>query len=727
MLREDAPGDQRLVAYVVPRGQAPTSAELKAHLSQTLPQYMVPAHFVSLEALPLTENGKVDRKALPAPERSVSEGAYVAPRTATEEILAGIWSEILGLERVGVEDNFFELGGHSLLAVSVIERMRQAGLHADVRALFTTPTLAALAAAVGDESGVVEVPPNRIPPACEAITPEMLPLVQLKPEEIEHVVAAVPGGAANVQDIYPLAPLQEGILFHNLMTSEGDPYLLFGLTGFDSRARLDGYVQALQAVVERHDILRTAVLGEGLPEPVQVVWRRAPLMVEEVSFDAAGGDVARQLAARFDPRHYRLDLRQAPLLRLFVAHDAANARWVMLQLFHHLAIDHTTMDVVQQEIKAHLLGQAGQLPVPLPFRSFVAQARLGISPEEHEAFFKKMLGDVDEPTAPFGLTDVHGDGSGIVEVRRVVDASLARRLREHARALGVSAASVCHLAWALVLARVSGREDVVFGTVLFGRMQGGEGADRVLGLLINTLPVRLRISDEPAQDSVRHTHALLAQLLSHEHAALALAQRCSAVAAPAPLFSALFNYRHTSAAGQLPVKGSEAAESWPGIECLRVNDRTNYPLVMSVDDLGEGFALTAQVQPPMVPARISDYMHSALEELVRALARAPSSPLRSLDVLPEAERQQAISGWNQGVSYAKGGCLHERFERQAERTPDAVALVFEGQRLSQSACAPPAWVWCETRPVGWPVHRALCRDGGRDHRYFEGRRRLSAA
>src|SRR5262249_53337277 len=155
------------------------------------------------------------------------------------------------------------------------------------------------------------------------------------------------------------------------------------------------------------------------------------------------------------------------------------------------------------------------LPEPLPFRDFVAQARLGVSQQEHEEFFRRMLEDVDEPTSPYGLIDVRGDGSGIREAWREVETELSIRLRQRARALGVSAASLHHLAWAQVLARVSGREDVVFGTVLFGRMQGGGGADRALGMLINTLPIRIRAGEESVKEGVRRTHRLLTELMRH--------------------------------------------------------------------------------------------------------------------------------------------------------------------------------------------------------------------
>ena len=403
--REEASGEQRLIAYYVADADADADAEaLRGHVAAALPEHMVPAAYVALPALPLTANGKLDRKALPAPAgEAFAMRAYEAPQGETEALLARIWSELLGIERIGRHDNFFELGGHSLLAVTLIERMQRQGLQIDVRALFAAPTLAGLAAATGSGAGVV-VPPNLIPDGATAITPQMLPLIELNQAEIDRIVATVPGGVANVEDIYPLTPLQEGILFHHLMGAEGDAYLLPILLGFDSRSRLDGFLLALEAAIERHDILRTGVVWEGLSQPVQVVWRQAVLPVEEIVPDPTGADAASQLRERFDPRRYRLDVRQAPLMRGFIAQATANGRWLLQLLFHHLVLDHSTLEALIGEMQAHRLGQTERLALAVPFRNFVAQSRLGLRAEEHEAFFRRHLGDVDEPTLPFGLS-----------------------------------------------------------------------------------------------------------------------------------------------------------------------------------------------------------------------------------------------------------------------------------------------------------------------------------
>ena len=219
----------------------------------------------------------------------------------------------------------------------------------------------------------------------------------------------------------------------------------------------------------------------------------------------------------------------------------------------------------------------------------------------------------------------------------------------------------------------------MFGTVLFGRMQGGEGADRVLGLFINTLPVRLRLARRGAAASVRRAHRAAGELMRHEHAPLALAQRCSGVAAPAPLFSALLNYRHSADGARRRPRTALAA----GIGALGGEERTNYPVTLSVDDLGDGFALTAQVAAPADAAQVCAMMRRALESLAEALEREPEREVGRLDVLPAAERHRLVVEWNAtDASYPQDACVHELFAAQAARDPAATAVVYEDRSLS---------------------------------------------
>ncbi len=684
--RQDRAGDKQLVAYVVCGPEAGSDDEdgsglagaLRAHLGGRLPDYMVPAAFVRLEALPLTPNGKLDRQALPAPDdEAYARAGYAAPQGAIETALAEIWAELLGVERVGRNDNFFELGGHSLLAVQLMERLRRLSLGVEVRTLFARPVLADLAASLGSHHEVA-VPANLITEHSTAITPQMLPLIELAQPEIDRIVATVPGGVGNIQDIYGLSPLQDGILFHHLLATQGDPYLLVSQMAFAERGVLDRYLGAVQQVVDRHDILRTAFVWEGLSTPAQVVWRRAPLQVSEVELDDCDGSGAEELRRRFDPRRQRIDLGRAPLLRFVIAREPGSGRWLLLQLLHHLIGDHTTLEVMHAEVRAVLDGRAHELAAPQPFRNLVAQARLGVDAKGHEAFFQEQLADIDEPTMPFGLSQVHGDGSGIGEAHRMLPQALNDRLRQQARRLGVSLASLCHLAWGQVMARSSGREQVVFGTVLFGRMHAGAGADRALGLFINTLPVRLDLDGTGVEASVRTTHARLSELLAHEHASLALAQRCSGVAAPAPLFSALLNYRHNT-----PAVACEADDVLSGMERLGGEERTNYPLTLSVEDFGEALGLTAQVVEPVSADRVCGYMQQVLEQLAEALEHAPNRPVRDLDILPAAERTYLLEDLNRtAADYPSERCIHELFEQQVRRAPEAVALVHEDEELS---------------------------------------------
>src|ERR1700691_190630 len=703
--REDTPGDLRLVAYLVPAasgarggdGVVADGAELaravRGFTVQRLPGYMVPAAVVVLDELPLTPSGKTDRKALPAPDHGAGSGGRV-PATVQEEIVCAAFAQVLGLDQVEPEDDFFDLGGHSLLvmrlisqirsvlgvelaaqavfqaptpaglatrlgghsllAVSLVQRLRAQGVAVSVRALFEVPTPAGVAASAGVAQ--VAVPPNLIPAGARQITPDMVTLAELTGEQIAQIVAGVDGGAANVADIYPLAPLQEGMFFHHLMAAGTgtDVYLTPVVLGFASRGRLAEFLGALQQVVGRHDIYRTSLAWEGLAEPVQVVWRQAPVPVTEVSVTAGGPDGVQELLAVAGSW---MDLRQAPLLRAHVAAEAGTGRWLALVQVHHLVEDHLGVEVVLSEITALLRGEGGRLADPLPLRDFVAQARLGVPREEHERYFAGLLGDVSEPTAPFGLLDVRGDGTDARTAVVALEAGLAGRLRERARAAGVSPATLFHLVAARVLGVAAGREDVVFGTVLLGRMQAGAGADRIPGPFINTLPVRVDTGAAGVADAVAAMQAQLAGLLVHEHAPLVLAQRGSGVAAPAPLFTSVLNYRHSRSRSQGRQPGAEARAGGglAGIRVLFGRGLTTSPLSVAVDDTGTGFGLTVDAARPVDPVQVCALLQTAAASLVAVLGDDPAAPLHQVQVLGAAEREQVLAGWNDAAVAGVGG------------------------------------------------------------------------
>jgi amino acid adenylation domain-containing protein len=516
------------------------------------------------------------------------------------------------------------------------------------------------------------VPPNLILPECEMITPEMLPLVELDSAQIRGIIQTVPGGARNIQDIYPLAPLQEGILFHHLVNVQrGDTYVLPTLLSLSSREKLEEFVGALQRVLDRHDILRSAVLWDQLPRPVQVVYRRATLPVEELVLDPRH-DQIEQITERMRPERQSLDLRRAPLLRLQVVADRQGTQWYALLQLHHLVCDGQSLATVIAEVRAILEGRERSLPEPVAYRRHVAQALAYTQTHDVDAFFRQTLSEIDEPTAPFGVLDVHSGGSRIGEAHLAVEPELARRLRSQARRLTLSVATLIHAAWALVVSRTSGRNDVVFGTVLLGRMQASVGVRRTVGMFINTLPLRSRLQGVTVKELVEQTQVALLDLLNHEQASLAVARRCSGIPGSAPLFSTLLNYRHSP-------RNHEA--DWTANAEIRVlahQEWTNYPVTLSVDDLGEGFSVTAQTDKRIDPNRVTSYMQTAMQSIVETLEMAPETPVLALSILPERERHQIMESFNATRTvYSHEKLVHQLFEEQARRTPDAIAVVCQ--------------------------------------------------
>jgi amino acid adenylation domain-containing protein len=557
--------------------------------------------------------------------------------------------------------------------------------------VFAAPVLSALAARAQGEAAHarVAVPPNPITPTTVRITPDLLPLARLSQDEIDGIVAAVPGGVANIQDIYPLAPLQEGILFHHLLGGEGDTYLLRLVVAFDGESRMRAFVDLLQQVIDRHDILRSTVHWEGLAQPVQVVHRRAPLPVVDVATRPEDAVLPQFLDAT-DPRRLRLDVRRAPMLAAHVARDPATGEWLMALLSHHMVCDHIALDLILAEIQQLLQGDGDRLPAPMPYRNFIAQTH-AVPESEHEAYFREQLGDIDEPTAPFGVLAAQDNGAQHESSVHFGDA-LSQRIRDAARRHGVTPAVLFHVAWAQVLAECSGRDDVVFGTVLSGRLQGSDAADRVVGMFINSLPIRLPLAQLDVASAVRETYARLGALLAHEQAPLALAQRCSGVPSRLPLFTALLNYRYNDGGGNPHSAASHAdadasAAAWEGVRVVaRGKTHGSYPLTMSVEDWGQALGLSVLCAPEIDGARLVRYLQTAMDALVAALADAPSTPVRQLAVLPADERAQLLVEYNTTQADAVHDALvHARFEAQVRQQPDAIAVTFGDQSLTYDA------------------------------------------
>lgn len=543
---------------------------------------------------------------------------YTAPQGEIEEVLAQIWQDLLEVDRVSREDNFFELGGDSLGLVQMRERLRRLGKHADARQAFQSRTLADMAAAVRDMApGSSDVPPNLIPASCERITPQMLPLVHLDEEEIECVVQSTSGGAANIQDIYPLTPAQQQLLFHYVFsTQNGDVYVLATLLSVSSRDRLDQLIAALQSVVERHDVLRTAIFWERLQQPVQVVHRHATLPLKEVSL-RRDLDPTEQLREWMQPERQKLDLRRAPLMHLQVAPDLHSSRWYARLQLHHTICDHVTMEMFVSEVIAHMGGSVSTLPAPVQYRNHVAQLLAHSGTRNVEAFFRSKLGDVRAPTVPFGVLDVYGSGGQVGEAVQQLEHVLAQRVRIQARRLAVSVASLFHAACGLAIAHMSGRDDVVFGSVLLGRLQSSAGTRGMLGMFVNTLPLRLRLLDVTAETLVRRTHLELVELQNHEYASLPEANRCSLVVKSVPLFNTSFNYRHRVSRSKIGWSNTE------GIQPLATLYGTNFPIALHVEDLGETFALTAQTDRRIDTHLVISTLRSATQSLVDALEHTP--------------------------------------------------------------------------------------------------------
>ncbi|MFE7038368.1 amino acid adenylation domain-containing protein [Streptomyces atratus] len=657
VLREDIPGDKRLVAYVVPDGPAPTTEGLRARLRRDLPDYMVPSAFVVLDRLPLTANGKVDRRALPAPGPR-SPGENVAPRTPAERAVAAAWSQVLDTDVTSVDDNFFELGGHSLLATQVTSRLRTAlGVEVPVRAVFTAPTVAALAAVVAE---LDTDDADRITPASRTGGPLPLSsaqqrlwfLDQLEPGRAEYVV--------------PFALHVRGVL---------------------DVAALDA---ALTGMVARHEILRTRFVPQD-GEPGQVI--DPPTPVEATVHDlrhVVDTEERSSAARRFAETEagQPFDLATGPLLRARLVRLADNEAYLLLTV-HHIAADGWSEGVMARELRErYQAAVSGVAPTGLPelpfqyadFSVWQRERLAGGVLEEQLAYWRDRLTGLEPLELPSDHRRPAGPPEGGSTVAFEVPAGVATRLRAAATANDASLYMVLLAAFQVLLAKYSMQDDIAVGSPIAGRNRAE--TEELIGFFVNTLVMRTDLSGDPAFtkliDRVKGT-----ALGAYDHQDLPFERLVEELAPDRdpsrnPLFQILFALQNTPDGHTWSLPGLE-------VEPFAVtlpDAKFDLSLMMSEGPAGS-LRGTLEYRTDLFERDTVDRLAGHLGTLLEAVADAPGARLSQLCMLTPAERRKSLIEWNDTAAACPDtATLHGLFEERAAQQPDTVAVEWPQATLT---------------------------------------------
>jgi amino acid adenylation domain-containing protein/thioester reductase-like protein len=656
------PGARRLLAYLAP--QAPPAAELRELLARSLPDYMVPSQFIGLDAFPLTPHGKVDRAALPEADGAAGEPAAAAPRTPAEEALAGIWAETLRRRRVGVHDNFFELGGHSLLATQVASRVRAAfGVELPLQRLFERPTVAALAAAIEAEQR--ERAGWRVPP-----------------------IATAPRTAE-----MPLAFAQERMWFLQRLDPASPAYTLA------SAARLCGALdrgvleRCCAEIVRRHEALRTT-FPEVLGQPVQTVqpFRGFALPVIDLHRLPPAEREAEALRLAVRERDRPFDLAAGPPLRIRLVAVAAR-RHLLLVAMHHIVCDGWSMGVLAREMTALFDAFSAGAPSPLPelavqVADFAVWQRRWLAGEVlagQLAYWRRQLAGAP-PRLELPADRPRPADQGHRGAR--LAARLPRDLEDGLATLGSRHALTPFMTllagFAALLGRLSGTDDLLLGTPIANRQR--LEIEPLIGAFVNTLVLRIDLAGAPSfvelAGRVRAT-ALAAyahQDLPFEKLVLELAPERSL--GSTPLFQVMFAF--LAEPPRLARLGEATVEP---IEVPGGAAAFDLTLAVSGGDGAGGEGLTAQLEygADLFDAATMARLWRHFESLLRAILADPRRPVGQLTLLSAAERHQLLVEWGRGEEHGEAGAglllAHELFERQAERTPAAVALACGGRTV----------------------------------------------
>ncbi|RKH55730.1 non-ribosomal peptide synthetase, partial [Corallococcus llansteffanensis] len=639
--------DKQLVGYVVAKAGAPLDAmELKAHLRQRLPEYMVPAVFMVLDALPVSANGKVDRRALPQPEAPRSEQEYEAPRTEVEAKLAAIWAEVLRVPRLGVHDNFFEMGGHSLLATQVVSRVRtELGAELPLRALFEAPTVEALARRLEQASR-----PNLL--AMEATEGEHARPLSFAQQRLWFIDQLEPGSP-----LYhvPLAVRLEGVL------------------------EVPALQSALDEVLRRHEALRTTFnVRDGAP--VQVVHPPSAMSLETVDlrgFDAGlREDEARRQVMAQGVRPF--DLAQGPLVRAQLLRLDERDHLLAITM-HHIVSDGWSLGVLVREVgamyAAFVQGQTPALPeLPVQYPDYAAWQRgwlQGDTLEREVDYWKQRLAGappVLELPTDWPRPAVRGQAGAMHFFHW--SPALTRSLKALAQREGASLYMVLLAGWQVLLSRYSGQTDLSVGSPIAGRTRSE--LEGLIGFFVNTLVLRAQVEGD------RSFRALLKQvrgtvLEAYEHQEVPF-EKLVEVLQPdrslshSPLFQTLLTLQNVPQ-GDLRLPGMT-------LKPVLLESRTaKFDLSLFFVEEDEGLRGTLEYSTDLFKAVTVRRMVEHLRVLLEGALSRPEEAVTRLPMSDAQEREQVLKAWNQtAAEYPREAPVHARFAAHARRTPELVAL-----------------------------------------------------
>jgi natural product biosynthesis luciferase-like monooxygenase protein/amino acid adenylation domain-containing protein/non-ribosomal peptide synthase protein (TIGR01720 family) len=662
LAREDAVGgSRRLVAYVVPSGDGASPSDLRAFLTEHLPAYMVPSVFMVLERLPLTPNGKLDRRALPEPSRFESTeepSRSTAPRGPEEELVAGLFGELLGVQRVGAYDSFFDLGGHSLLATRVVARIQATfGVSLSLKELFEEPTVGRLAERIRAARQSSEA--ARPPPIVPVPRDRALPL------------------SAMQERLWLLEQLQPGTALYNV------PWAAW----MEGPLDVSAFERALSALFLRHEALRTTFSSHA-GEPVQVIHAQVPVSLPVVDLRNLPENEreAEALRAASDEARRPFALAEGPLLRALLLRTGETRHLFVLTL-HHIISDGWSLGVVIRELSAlygaELHGRPSPLPEPVlqPADHAVWQREWlqGESLEAQLRYWRQQLAGappVLELPTDFPRPSLQRFRGDTLHVH--LPAALSERFRALCRREGVTPYMGLLAAFQLLLSRVSGQEDVCVGSPIAGRHH--PGLEDLIGFFVNTLVLRTRLGGNPTfRELLRRVRDTTLDAYSHQD--VPFEKLVEALQPPrslshAPLVQVVLALNE----GTLPDIAPEGLSLRP---VDLASGTAKFDLTLSLFDGTDGLTGTLEYDADLFTRATASRLMTWLRVLLEGAVADAGQRVGDLPMMDAAERQRLLVDWNDtAVDFPREACLSELFEAQAARTPEAIAAECEDARLT---------------------------------------------